>query len=124
MNIVEVNRDAMSAAILAVVGQTTYDLISRIFDAIDLAERRGHADGFDVGFEHGSEGFADARFEDGRTAGYHAGYDEGHEDGCDEGYEKARRDLGECPTVAQEFDYEYTGWGGPLVHVCNFVDGA
>ncbi|MHB8392319.1 MAG: hypothetical protein ACYDBH_22525, partial [Acidobacteriaceae bacterium] len=86
-----VNADAFDLAAQAVLDVPTISLLRRVFDAVDIAERRGHSAGFEAGVNSQVGTVEDAR-------------DIGYEQGYDVGYEQARRDLGECPMVDPEFD--------------------
>lgn len=113
MNSIMVNGDATRDALVAVVGEPTAMLVERVYDAIDDAEKRGQAAGFNqgdvVGFMRGEDdGYAEG-YSDGINVSHTIAFDDGYDAGYDAGYEQARRDLGECPMVDEEFD-EHDFW--------------
>jgi flagellar biosynthesis/type III secretory pathway protein FliH len=97
MNELTINADAMNGALIAVVPQETRELLTKVYDAIDLAERRAHEQGFaaalldveaeklkafDEGFKLGfeeSEEFSQAKLTIEREEGYREGYVAGRE---------------------------------------------
>jgi hypothetical protein len=92
----------MRAARASVLDQNTARIIQKVYDALDLTKRQAHTEGFDLAVAAYANDY-----ENGRVAGYQQGFDakvDVYKRGVAAGYEQARRDLGECPMVDQEFD--------------------
>lgn len=121
MNEVAMNVDAWASAVRAVVGQSAAETIGKVFEAIDLAERRGHSAGFDEGaavtiaqnYRAGrNDGYKEGH-EDGRSEGLNvshaAAYDDGYEEGYADGYDTAYHIfyMEEDEVLAADFDDEY-----------------
>ncbi len=123
MNMIEINASALLAACNALLGEEKTKIMNDVYTLVDAAEKRGYAEGvkhemlqadaaddtarFDADeayLEGKSYGF-DEGFDAGYSAGFDIGYDEAHMDnGYSDGYAQARKDLGECPMVDQDFD--------------------
>ena len=140
MNTAELNFNALLAASTALLGAEKTQMLSELYVLLDNAEKIGEASGmencnkasYDLGYEQGyttgSRGAADHG-----DARYHEGFNDGikhaHEDnevsdayiddyqvGWDCGYNYALNELGECPTVDQEWDCDEEGYLRHAVH--------